>query len=61
MPTVVFEINGKMYPLTPYAYTSQVCISREEPGFTQLSSFLLATQHVSDKWQGLDGKNRLYV
>nr|ACU40898.1 preprochymosin [Capra hircus] len=23
MPTVVFEINGKMYPLTPYAYTSQ--------------------------------------
>ncbi|XP_010829174.1 PREDICTED: chymosin [Bison bison bison] len=23
MPTVVFEINGKMYPLTPSAYTSQ--------------------------------------
>lgn len=38
MPTVVFEINGKMYPLTPSAYTNQVCISREEPGFTKLSS-----------------------
>nr|8CIK_A Chain A, Chymosin [Cervus canadensis sibiricus] len=23
MPTVVFEINGKMYPLTPSAYTNQ--------------------------------------
>lgn len=61
MPTVVFEINGKMYPLTPSAYTSQVCISREEPGFTQLSSSLLATRQVGDKWRGLDGQNRLYI
>ena len=58
---MVFEINGKMYPLTPSAYTSQVCISREEPGFTQLSSSLLATRQVGDKWQGLDGQNRLYI
>lgn len=58
---MVFEINGKMYPLTPSAYTSQVCISREEPGFTQLSSSLLATRQVGDKWRGLDGQNRLYI
>ena len=58
---MVFEINGKMYPLTPSAYTSQVCISREEPGFTQLSSSLLATRQVGDKLQGLDGQNRLYI
>ena len=58
---MVFEINGEMYPLTPSAYTNQVCISREEPGFTKLSSSLLATRHVGGKRQGLDGRNRLYI
>lgn len=27
MPNVVFEINGKKYPLPASAYTSQVCVS----------------------------------
>lgn len=27
MPNVVFQINGKKYPLPPSAYTSQVCVS----------------------------------
>lgn len=35
MPTVVFEINGRKYPLPPSAYTSQVRVSSQGAWLTQ--------------------------
>lgn len=38
MPTVVFEIHGREFPLPPSAYTNQVCTSRDALGPSSIPS-----------------------
>lgn len=62
MPTVVFEISGRTYPLPPSAYTSQVCVSGKAPPLAELPPPLSRrVSDVGDKWQVLDRQRRMFV
>lgn len=62
MPTVVFEISGRTYPLPPSAYTSQVCVSGKAPLLAELPPPLSRrVSDVGDKWQVLDRQRRMFV